>query len=237
MLLEVEKLNISIGGNQIIKNLSFDIKKGEILTILGPNGSGKSVLVKALLGLIPYDGKIVWEEEISVGYLPQGLNQLKMQESPLTVLEFFDLKSTSPTLQDIEYSLKLVGLESSILSQVAGTLSGGQFQRMLLAWVLISHPNVIFLDEPTTGVDMAGDKTIYSLLYDIKKKEDITVFLITHDLNIVYKHSTSVLCLSRKGHTCFGAPKEMLDKKTLEQVFSMEIKYHKHSACPKNLSK
>ncbi len=228
MLLKVEKLNVVLDGNQIIKNLSFNTEKGEILTILGPNGSGKSVLVKTLLGLIPYDGEITWEEKIKVGYLPQGLSHLKMQESPLTVREFFDLKSPSPTLQDIKYFLNLVGLELSILSQVAGTLSGGQFQRMLLAWVLISHPNVIFLDEPTTGVDIAGGKTIYSLLYDIKKKEDITVFLITHDLNIVYKHSTNVLCLSRQGYTCFGEPKQILNKKKLEQIFGMEIKYYKH---------
>jgi len=228
MLLEVEKLNVSLGGNRIIKNLSFGVKKGEILTILGPNGAGKSVLVKTLLGLIPYEGKIKWEGKMKIGYLPQGLNQLKMQKSPLTVQEFFELKNPSVKLSEIKNFLELVGLETDVLSQKAGTLSGGQFQRMLLAWVLVSKPDIIFLDEPTTGVDIAGDKTIYSLLYEIKQKQNITIFLITHDLNIVYKHSDNVLCLSRRGHTCFGPPKEMLDKKALEQIFGMEIKYYEH---------
>ncbi len=227
-ILEVENLNVNLDGEKILENLSFKVNQGEILTILGPNGAGKSVLLKTLLGFLPYKGVIKWSRKPKIGYLPQGLNQLRAKDLPLTVQDFFSLKNILPTNNEIEKYLSLVGLEESILSKKAGSLSGGQFQRMLVAWVLISHPDVIFFDEPTTGIDIGGGETIYSLLHNIWEKEKLTIFLVTHDLSIVYKHSTNVLCLSRKGHYCFGAPKETLNQKTLEQIFGTEIKLYEH---------
>ena len=227
-ILEVENLDIDLDGEKILENLSFKVKQGEILTILGPNGAGKSVLLKALLGFLPYKGVIKWSQKLKIGYLPQGLNQLRAKDLPLTVQDFFALKNILPTNKEIEKYLSLVGLNESILFKKAGSLSGGQFQRMLVAWVLISHPDVIFFDEPTTGIDIGGGETIYSLLHNIWEKEKLTIFLVTHDLSIVYKHSTNVLCLSRKGHYCFGAPKETLNQKTLKQIFGTEIKLYEH---------
>ena len=96
---------------------------------------------------------------------------------------------------------------------------------MLVAWTLISHLGIIFFDEPTTGIDIGGGETIYSLLRNIQKKEKITIFLVTHDLNIVYKYSDKVLCLTHKGRNGFGTPKEILDPRTLEKVFGTEIKF------------
>jgi len=130
--------------------------------------------------------------------------------------------------EEITKFLLLVGLEKDILDKTAGNLSSGQFQRMLVAWVLISHPQIIFFDEPTTGIDIGGGETIYSLLNTIWKKEKLTMLLVTHDLSIVYKHSTNVLCLTRKRHSCYGAPKEILNTKILEQVFGTEIKIYEH---------
>lgn len=228
MLLEVKHLNVTLDGEKVLEDLSFHVEQGEVLTILGPNGSGKSVLLKTLLGLLPHEGNIVWRQKKNIGYLPQGLNQLRLKGLPLTVQDFFTLKNPLPTAKEIESFLRLVGLESPIQFKLAGHLSGGQFQRMLLAWVLISHPDIIFLDEPTTGIDIGGGETIMSLLHNIWKKEQLTIFLVTHDLSIVYKHSTNVLCLSRKGHHCFGAPKDILNKQTLEQIFGKEIKIYEH---------
>jgi len=227
-ILEVENLDIDLDGEKILENLSFKVKQGEILTILGPNGAGKSVLLKALLGFLPHKGVIRWSQKPKIGYLPQGLNQLRAKDLPLTVQDFFSLKNILPTNKEIEKYLSLVGLKGGILFKKAGSLSGGQFQRMLVAWVLISHPDVIFFDEPTTGIDIGGGETIYSLLHNIWEKENLTIFLVTHDLSIVYKHSTNVLCLSRKGHYCFGAPKETLNQKTLKQIFGTEIKLYEH---------
>ncbi len=228
LILEVKNLNVDLDGEKVIKNLSFEVAQGEILTILGSNGAGKTVLLRTLLGFLPYEGDIVWRQKPKIGYLPQGLNQMKVKDFPLTVQDFFASKNPLPTTEKITKFLQLVGLEKDILSKTSGNLSGGQFQRMLVAWVLISGPQIIFFDEPITGIDIGGGETIYSLLRAIWEKEKTTIFLVTHDLNIVYKYSTNVLCLNRKGHHCFGAPKEILSTETLEQIFGTEIKYYKH---------
>lgn len=228
MLLEIRNLNVVLDREKIIEDLSFQVERGEILTILGPNGSGKSVLLKTILGFLPYHGDIIWHQKPKIGYVPQGLNQQKMKDLPLTVRDFFALKTPSPRRGEIVQFLQLVGLEESVLPKMAGSLSGGQFQRALIAWALISHPDVIFFDEPTSGIDIGGGETIYSLLHTIQEKEELTIFLVTHDLSIVYKYSTSVLCLSRIGHPCFGTPKEILTPNTLEQIFGTEIKVYEH---------
>lgn len=227
-LLEVKNLNVILGSERVIKDLSFQVEKGEVLTILGPNGAGKSVLLKTILGFLPYQGSITWDQKPRISYIPQGLDQLKMKDIPLTVQDFFALKVVVPKRDEVIRFLQLVGLEEKIMSKAVGNLSGGQFQRILIAWALISHPNVIFFDESTSGIDIGGGETIYSLLHAIQEKEDLTIFLVTHDLSIVYKHSTNVLCLSYKGRPCFGAPKEILNPDTLQRIFGAEIKVYEH---------
>jgi len=227
-LLEVKNLNVNLDGEKIIENLSFQVAQGEFLTILGSNGAGKTVLLRTLLGFLPYEGIINWQQKLKSGYLPQGLTQLKLKDFPLTVQDFFALKNPVPDIEEITKFLHLVGLKKDILKKTVGNLSGGQFQRMLVAWTLVSHPNVLFFDEPTTGIDIGGGETIYSLLQAIWEKEKLTIFLVTHDLSIVYKYSTNVLCLNRKGHQCFGAPKEILSPERLEQIFGTEIKFYEH---------
>ncbi|MBU4315052.1 metal ABC transporter ATP-binding protein [Patescibacteria group bacterium] len=227
-LLEVKNLNVTLDKEKIIDNLSFNVKPGEILTILGPNGAGKSVLLRTLLGFIPYEGTVTWNKKPRIGYLPQGLSQLRLKDLPLTVMDLFALKDSQPKIQEVKEAIKRVGLETRILNKTAGHLSGGQFQRMLVAWVLISHPDVLFLDEPMSGIDIGGGETIYSLLDSLQEKEQITIFLVTHDLNIVYQHSTNVLCLSRKSHHCFGAPKKIINKEMLEEIFGAEVKLYEH---------
>ncbi|MDH7476033.1 MAG: metal ABC transporter ATP-binding protein [Microgenomates group bacterium] len=228
ILLEVKNLTVVLDGEKIINNLSFSINQGETLTILGPNGAGKSVLLRTLLGLIPYQGKINWNKKIKIGYLPQGLTQLSTKNQPLTVEDFFNLNITTLSKKEIIHFLKLVGLSEEILVKLIGNLSSGQFQRMLIAWVLIGKPEIIFLDEPTTGIDLGGGETIYSLLQKIKNERGLTIFLVTHDLNIVYGFSDKVLCLTRRGHRCFGSPKMVLTPQSMSEVFGMNVKFYKH---------
>lgn len=225
-LLEVKNFNVTLDQSPVISGLSFSVDEGEFLTILGPNGSGKTVLVKSLLGLLPHEGESKWYKEPKVGYLPQGLNQMSVKDMPLTVREFFGLKKIG--YSEIMEHLSHVGLGSSVLNKSAGYLSGGEFQRMLIAWVLSSSPNVLFLDEPTTAIDVAGGETIYSLLKDIREKHNLTIFNVTHDLNIVHAYSTHVLCLSRVGHRCYGVPKEILTPNTLNDIYGSEIKLYTH---------
>lgn len=225
-LLDVKGLSVTLDGSPILSDLSFTVNEGEFLTILGPNGSGKTVLIKALLGLLPFEGQVTWHKKSRIGYLPQGLNQMSLKDMPLAVGDFFALKKLRRD-QVLKY-LPLVGLESNVLKKRAGYLSGGEFQRMLVAWVLASHPNVLFLDEPTTAVDIAGGETIYSLLQEIWREQKLTIFNVTHDLNVVYAHSTHVLCLSRFGHTCYGVPKEVLTPEVLNDMYAANIKIYTH---------
>lgn len=228
-ILEVTNLNVTLGSEKVIKDLSFGVKKGEILTLLGPNGAGKTVLLKALLGLLPYQGEVLWLKKVKIGYLPQGLTQLKVKDLPLSVEDFFTLKKVSPK-ETLKF-LKSVGIEgSSFLKKRIGDMSTGQFQRMLVAWVLTSKPEVLLFDEPTTGIDIEGEETIYSLLHQVWKDKNLTILLVTHDLNIVYKYSSNVLCLSKKGVACSGPPKEILTTKLLEKVYGTEVKFYQHKA-------
>ena len=226
VLLEVKNFSVTLDRTPVLSNVNFRVHEGEFVTILGPNGSGKTVLVKALVGLLPYSGELIWHKKHKIGYLPQGLNQMSVRDMPLTVKEFFALKKLQGE-QVLKY-LALVGLQESVLKKRAGYLSGGEFQRMLVAWVLASEPNVLFLDEPTTAMDVAGGETIYSLLKNIWRDQKLTIFNVTHDLNIVYANSTHVLCLSRAGAPSYGVPKEVLTPETLRNVYGAQIKFHIH---------
>ncbi len=225
-LLEVRNFNVTLDKSPVISDLDFSVNEGEFLTILGPNGSGKTVLVKALLGLLPHNGESRWYKEPKIGYLPQGLNQMSVRDMPLTVQDFFRLKKIDQS--EVLKHLSHVGLEADILNKSAGHLSGGEFQRMLVAWVLSSNPNVLFLDEPTTAIDVAGGETVYSLLKDIWQKHNLTVLNVTHDLDIVFAYSTHVLCMSRLGHRCYGVPKEILTPNVLNDIYGSEIKFYTH---------
>lgn len=226
VLLQVKDLSVTLDRVPVVHNVNFVVHEGEFVTILGPNGSGKTILVKALVGLLPHEGEICWHKRPKIGYLPQGLNQMSLRDMPLTVKEFFALKKLRGE-RVLKY-LSLVGLRESVLEQRAGYLSGGEFQRMLVAWVLASEPNVLFLDEPTTAIDVAGGETIYSLLGEIWRDQGLTIFNVTHDLNIVFAHSTHVLCLSRTLEPSYGVPKEVLTPEILRSVYGSEIKFHIH---------
>jgi zinc transport system ATP-binding protein len=226
-ILEVNNLIVKFDKEKIINNLTFKVKQGEFLTVVGPNGSGKTVLLKSLLGLISkYEGEVNWDKKAKIGYLPQGLTQLKVKRIPLTVREFLQLKIIDNS--KIGEMMSLVGIkDEKILDKRIGNVSGGQFQRILMMWALVDSPNVLLFDEPTAGIDAGGEKTIYDLLYKIWKENKITIILITHDLNVVYKYSTNVLCVSRD-NICQSSPKEVLLPEMLEEIYDMPIKFYKH---------
>lgn len=223
IVLKVKDLAVELGGERVIDDLSFEVGEGEIFVILGPNGAGKTVLLRTLLDLLSYTGEIKWKEGVKIGYVPQRLPFIK--DFPLSVEEFFKFKESSS--EKINTVLEAVGLESEILKKPIGNLSSGQFQRVLIAWGLIADPNVLLFDEPTAGVDLGGEETIYTFLNKLKKERGLTVFLVTHDLSIVYHGADRVLCLNHK-KICYGLPKEVLASQNLANLFGGEVKFFEH---------
>jgi zinc transport system ATP-binding protein len=222
-ILKVKNLSVMLDNQSIIENLSFDVKKGDVLTILGPNGAGKSVLLKTLLGLLPYKGEIEWAKGIKIGYVPQRLPFIK--DIPLNIKDFFRLKTSDE--QEIKEILNSVGFMEEFLRKKIGDLSSGQFQRILIAWGLVGNPQALLFDEPMTGVDISAEETIYNLLAKLKEERDLTILLVTHDLSVVYKFSTNVICLNRQA-ICYGPPQEVMTPESLRKLYGGEVKYYRH---------
>jgi len=224
-ILKVEKLNVSFDGEEVIKDLSFEVKEGEVLVILGPNGAGKTTLLRALLGLIPYTGKFAWATE-NISYLPpQELLQRKGLP-PLSIEDFFRFKNVS--IERILKIFELVELDPSLLKRRYGALSTGQFQRIIIAWALVDDPSVLLFDEPTSGIDIGGQETIYSLLHRFWKERNLTILLVTHDLNVVWEHAETVLCMNKE-KLCYGNPRKVLTPEELERIYGTGIKYYEHA--------
>ncbi len=224
LILKVTDLGVELEGEKIINNLSFEVKRGDILTILGPNGAGKTVLLKTLLGLLPHRGEIKWKKNIKIGYVPQRLPFIK--DVPLSVKDFLKLKKSFD--EEIKETLNSVGFKENLLEKKVGDLSSGQFQRILVAWSLIGNPQVLLFDEPTTGIDIEGEETVYRLLVKLKKERELTILLVTHDLSVVYTFSNYVICLNKQP-ICCGFPQEILTPENLQKLYGAEVKYYRHA--------
>lgn len=200
-ILEVKDLNVSFGEHKIISDLNFSVKRDDTLAVVGPNGSGKTVLLKTLLGLIKHTGEITWHNDVRIGYVPQKLSIGR--DLPITVCEFLKLKDSNQ--KEIENVLIKVGFKPKtehrhhdlrVLDTRIGDLSGGELQRILMAYALMKDPNVLLLDEPTAGVDISGEKKFYELFKELKKDSDLTIIFISHDKEIVEIYADKVLKLS-----------------------------------------
>ena len=233
-ILTVSDLKVSLNHNLILDHVDFKLHEKETLAIIGPNGSGKTTLFRVLLGLLPYQGKIEWKKGVKIGYVPQ-LIRIE-PDLPLTTLDFFNLKNAKR--EEIDSVLSAVGfkkdephaghLEDHIINGKIGVLSGGELQRVLIAWALVGNPDLLLFDEPTSGVDISAEETIYTLIHRLQKRSNLTILIISHDLQIVYKYATNVLCLNKKG-VCYGPPKQTLNQDNLNKLYGDNIGiYHHH---------
>lgn len=236
-ILKVENLEVAFNKEDpVLKGLDFSVNEGDVLAIVGPNGAGKSVLFRALLGLVPYSGKIEWAKDKKISYVPQKFTIDR--ELPLSVEEF--LKFKKKTSSEIVDTLESLGvfthkdghhseyhIKEHILKQRLGWLSGGQLQRVLIAWALLDNPDVLLFDEPTAGIDIGGEETIYNMLKKLHDQRKITMLLISHDLNIVYKYANSVLCVNKE-MICIGAPASVLDPESLAKLYGGEAGFYQH---------
>jgi zinc transport system ATP-binding protein len=228
-ILEVERLSVSFGGTDVLANVSFSVSRASSLAIIGPNGSGKTVLLRALLGSIPYQGSVRWALETRLGYVPQKLDLER--DIPMTGHDFLNARLALARGSNLGTAdaLDVVGLSADVAEQAIGTMSGGQFQRLLIAFALIGQPNVLLLDEPTAGVDESGQEQINRLLHRLQQDQRLTILFISHDLSVVYQYADQVLCLSRK-RPYVGAPRQILTPDVLEEIYGMRLGYHIHDA-------
>jgi zinc transport system ATP-binding protein len=227
LALEVKSLSVGFDRTTVIDGLSFAVPHGSALAIIGPNGAGKSVLAKALIGVLPSEGDINWEANTRIGYVPQKLDIER--DLPITGGDFLRAKAAvvRAPAGAVDEALVLVGLKPESVQKPIGALSGGQFQRLLVAAAFIGQPTVLLLDEPTAGVDEPGQDTLNHTLERLRNERGLTILFISHDLSVVYQYATSVLCLSR-GHTCFGTPKTVLTPQLLQALYGAPVAYHIH---------
>ncbi len=226
-ILSVEKLGVAFGHSIIIDDLSFEVREGDCLAVIGPNGAGKTVLLKALLGLVPHRGEIRWSVGAHLGYVPQKVAADRQQ--PIRVVDLLASKAAVQHLPsaDISAVISEVGLSQQVLNSSVGHLSGGQFQKALIAFALLGRPNVLLFDEPTASLDELAEEHAYDLLHKLQHEKGMTVILVSHDLSVVYRYANQVLCLS-KGKPCMGPPKELLTPGMLEELYGGPSKFYRH---------
>ena len=226
-ILDVRRLSVRFGGTPILTDLSFRVTRGASLAIIGPNASGKTVLFRALIGALPVTGAFEWAAGTRIGYVPQKLDIVR--DVPITGFDFLRARAvlarvSAATIPDM---LASVGLPAAVGEQPIGALSGGQFQRLLVAFALIGAPNVLLLDEPTAGVDEPGQERLNELVHRLQRDQGLTVLLISHDLTVVYQYATDVLCLSRS-QMYFGPPRDILTPDLLHEIYGTPVAFHVH---------
>lgn len=214
-LIAAEGVTVGYAGGPALRDLTMSIKRGEIVTVIGPNGSGKSTLIKTLLGVLtPSKGRVVTAPGLTIGYVPQ---ELAIDASlPISVRRFLSLPKRRSD-DEIRAMLIRVGVPDVENAQLA-SLSGGQFQRVLLARALLSRPDILILDEPTQGLDQPGVAAFYRLIEEVRQEMGCAILLVSHDLHVVMSATDRVICLN--GHICCeGAPDAVMDAPEYRALF------------------
>lgn len=196
-VLTVEDLTIRYGARTVLSRVSLHVEPGEIVTIVGPNGSGKTSLLRAIIGAVkPLKGHVARQAGVRVGYVPQKLH---VDETlPITVSRFLKLPG-GVAESDIHQALSQAGVTDLSKAQLS-QLSGGQFQRVLLARALIGQPDLLLLDEATQGLDQRGSAAFYQQIEQVRQNTGCAVLMISHELHVVMSASDRVICLN--GHVC-----------------------------------
>jgi len=201
-LIAAENIRASYGANMVLRDVSLSVEPGEIVTVVGPNGSGKTTLLKLLIGAErPQSGLITRKSGLRIGYVPQKLHI--DPTLPITVERFLRLPGGT-TRASCAAALQKAGVPDLSRRQMSA-LSGGQFQRVLLARALINEPDLLLLDEATQGLDQPGSAAFYIQIEEVRQKTGCAIIIISHELHVVMATSDRVICLN--GHVCCeGAP-------------------------------
>jgi zinc transport system ATP-binding protein len=221
-LIEARDVSLKRGGRRVLDRVDVAIHDGEIVTIVGPNGAGKSTLLRTLMGLQrPTTGQVIRKPGVTVGYLPQKVHLDPVM--PLTVRRLLTLTRRHPA-DALRRALSEVGILHLIDAQVHG-LSGGELQRALLARAILAKPSVLFLDEPTQGIDYAGQIEMYDLIGSLRYRHRCSVVMISHDLHVVTAATDRVICLHH--HVCcHGRPETITQHPEYQRLFGAAAAGH-----------
>ena len=225
---KINNIGVKIGKDVILKDVNIHIHCGELTVIIGRNGAGKSTLLKAILGEIEHTGNIVFVDQkdnvtkkIKIGYVPQSINIER--HMPTTVYDLFAscithipvfLRKDNKIYDEVKEHLKIFGADA-LIDKSIGDLSGGELQRVLIAIATKPTPNLLILDEPVSGIDRNGIKEFYKIISKLKSEYDMSIILVSHDLDLAKKYADKVILLD----------KEVIKEGTPDDVFkSLEFK-------------
>lgn len=230
---KIENFGVSIGKNKLLEDVNLHIHCGELTTIIGPNGAGKSTLIKAILGEIKHTGELKFMDAKGIrsgnpliGYVPQHLSfDLSTPTSVLDV--FIACRTKIPVWLTVPKKMKSMVYESlkrvkaeQLMNRRLGALSGGELQRVLLALALDPIPDLLLLDEPVSGIDQKGLELFYNTVSELREKYDLSIILVSHDLDLVYRYADRVILLN-KTVVASGTPNEVFGDERTSKLFGM----------------
>lgn len=244
-LLLLETVGVRRGNEDVLTNVTCTIQRGMVTAVIGPNGAGKTTLLQAILGLLPFSGRMRYfdvqgverPERPRIGYVPQRLGFDRAL--PITVLEFLALmlqrrpiwiSIKDRTRERAEEALQRLHA-AHLLSRPLEGLSGGEIQRVLLAAALMDNPELLLLDEPVSAVDIAGGHLFCDVLEEAREKHKLTVVMVSHDLSVVSQHAQRVICLNRTV-SCQGDAPEVLSAEQLFAIYGVHSALYQHHPPP-----
>lgn len=229
-LIKLNGISVDFNGRSALDNVSFDIFSDQIVTLIGPNGAGKTTLLKIILGIIRPDKGSVWKKDgLKIGYVPQKTNLSR--NIPLTVERFLCLEGRRHDRATLRQTLEETGA-GNLLFRDVHPLSGGEWQRVMLARTLLKQPDLLVLDEPAQGLDPVGEEQFYALLTRLNQTKHCAILMVSHDLHVVMANTHRVLCLNRH-ICCSGTPHEIAGSPDYHTLFgkesSLALYHHCHN--------
>ena len=227
LLVKLENAGVYRSSKWLVRGISLEIKQGQIVTLIGPNGSGKTTTAKMILNIMNADEGMVSGNANKMAYVPQKINI--DWTMPLRVIDFMKMTSILNNNQ-INESLVMTGVDKLLYNQIH-SLSGGEFQRVLIARAIAKRPDLLVLDEPVQGVDFNGEIALYNLIKEISVNLNCGILLISHDMHFVMSTTDHVICLN--GHICCsGSPSNVVKNPEYIKLFgehnSETLSYYQH---------
>lgn len=240
MLLEIKGISVKIEDRKIVDDISFEVAQHDIYMVMGPNGAGKTTLFKAIMGIMPHQGKVFLNgidiETFKPKELAKKIGVLSQKHQPQFAHSVYDVVSlgryayqsgifsrlTKEDKEKIEEALVLTGIES-IKDQSVLTLSGGELQRTFLAQLFAQDPQILILDEPASHLDLQYQIAVFDLLVDWVRTKNRAVIASVHDLNTVYSYGTKALLMNRGRFHVKGTVDKVLERENLKSVYNVDV--------------